>query len=103
MRPSMLRSLEKPAVAPASRRRPSGRTARPVTDLRSVLSHIERAYLLWALIEGRGNRTVAAHLLRLPRATFLDRVRHHGLMSYLSVRRDRRLLFAQLDKSPKGI
>ena len=66
-------------------------------DLRAILSQVERAYLLWGLIEARGNRTAAADLLKLPRATFLDRVRHHGLMSCLSQRRTRRLVFDQLD------
>lgn len=62
------------------------------------MSQIERAYLIWALVEARGNRTTAADMLRLPRATFIDRIRHHGLMAYLSVRRARRLLAAELDR-----
>ncbi len=67
-------------------------------DLRDVLSLIERAYLVWALVEARGNRTAAAVRLQLPRATFIDRMRHHGLMSCLSARPARRLLAAELDR-----
>lgn len=103
MRRSMLRGLEKrEPVKRAGQRRPGARVTRRTVDLRGVLSQMERAYLLWALIEGRGNRTVAADLLQLPRATFLDRVRHHGLMSYFSVRRTRRLIFDQLDLPAKA-
>jgi DNA-binding NtrC family response regulator len=97
MRPSMLRGLDKRAPVRVGRRRSTTRPVRQTTDLRAILSQVERAYLLWGLIEARGNRTVAADLLKLPRATFLDRVRHHGLMSCLSQRSTRRLVFDQLD------
>ena len=87
-----------PSARSKSTRPPAAASTRQRVDLREVLSLIERAYLVWALVEARGNRTRAADRLRLPRATFIDRMRHHGLMSYLAARRARRLLAAELDR-----
>ncbi|MHB1558004.1 MAG: helix-turn-helix domain-containing protein, partial [Isosphaeraceae bacterium] len=39
----------------------------------------ERQRLLDALVEARGNKTIAARLLAMPRSTFFSKLRKHGI------------------------
>jgi len=50
-------------------------------NLNSVLSNIEKRYILNALMENRGNRTEAARVLGLKRTTLLARMKRLGIPS----------------------
>jgi transcriptional regulator with PAS, ATPase and Fis domain len=49
-------------------------------DLDGVLERIENGFIEQALLRSRGNKTVAAELLKLNRTTFIERLRKKGML-----------------------
>ena len=49
-------------------------------DLDSVLERIENGFIEQALQRSRGNKTIAAELLKLNRTTFIERLRKKGML-----------------------
>ncbi len=49
-------------------------------DLDGVLEKIENGFIERALERARGNKTMAAELLRLNRTTFIERLRKKGML-----------------------
>jgi hypothetical protein len=49
-------------------------------DLDGVLETIENGFIARALERARGNKTMAAELLRLNRTTFIERLRKKGML-----------------------
>jgi transcriptional regulator with PAS, ATPase and Fis domain len=49
-------------------------------DLDGVLERIENGFIEQALLRARGNKTLAAELLRLNRTTFIERLRKKGML-----------------------
>jgi transcriptional regulator with GAF, ATPase, and Fis domain len=50
-------------------------------DLNGVIQKIENGLILQALVRTRGNKTLAAELLRLNRTTLIERMRKKGLLA----------------------
>jgi transcriptional regulator of acetoin/glycerol metabolism len=59
---------------------PSGSEPSPGEDWNSEFVAYERQRLIDALNEAKGNKSVAARLLGMPRSTFFSKVKKHGLV-----------------------
>jgi transcriptional regulator with GAF, ATPase, and Fis domain len=89
--PSKRRPRQAPAMAQPGRLRPAARsfsrspgTENPgaaTLDLEPEAAAFERHRLVDALEQARGNKSVAARLLGMPRSTFFSKLKKHGLAS----------------------
>jgi transcriptional regulator with PAS, ATPase and Fis domain len=66
--------------APQHHRQPGVMLPSEGVDLDGVLEKIENGFIEQALQRSRGNKTMAAELLRLNRTTFIERLRKKGML-----------------------